>query len=139
MHENFYTMKNYNDKYAYYTWLAHAHLHVRSCSLVWSLPDTNTKGSLTGSLPSQAMALSCAFLLHQLPPILGNHESTNTGVSFEFLHGSSCGSVSNLTLETASLKKNSVCVIFHCYNISWAMVDHENIFSHENFPNYGIS
>ena len=88
----------------YYTWLAH--LHACSCSLVRSyfkpangLPDT--KGSLTGSLPSRAMALSCGIssasaASHTSLYTDGNHESMNTGVSFEFLHGSSCSSVSKL-------------------------------------------
>ena len=97
---------------AYYTWLAH--LHACSCSLVQSyfkpangLPDT--KGSLTGSLPSQVMALSrgissASAASHTFLYTDGNHESTNTDVSFEFLHGGSCSSVSKLTLETANPK-----------------------------------
>ena len=109
---------------AYYTWLAH--LHACSCSLVRSyfkpangLPDM--KGSLTGSLPSRAIALShgissASAASHTSLYTDGNHESMNTSVAFEFLHGSSCSSVSKLTLETASpkliLKKNSVRVIF---------------------------
>ena len=91
-----------------------AYLHACSCSLVQSyfkpangLPDT--KESLTGSLPSQVMALSrgissASAASHTSLYTDGNHESTNTGISFEFLHGSSCSSVSKLMLETASPK-----------------------------------
>ena len=67
------------------------------------------KGSLTDSLPSRAMTLShgissASAASHTSLYTDGNHESMNTGVSFEFLHGRSCSSVSKLTLETVSPK-----------------------------------